>query len=78
MLVATEVTDMAKRSIHIVGGAASIGRWLIEKAFSSHSSVYCYDLNKTAPRNLPREITGCALDTNSMYEPYESNFQCGD
>jgi len=69
---------LTHRILHMIGGAGGIGRWLIEKVFSFTASIYCYDLNESALRSLPKTVNACALKSDSTYEKYKSNFKNND
>src|SRR5574341_136793 len=69
---------MVRRSVHIIGGAGGIGRWLLDKALGNHESLYCYDVNERALEGLPKTINSCPLSSVLSYETYANNFQPND
>ena len=66
------------RTLHVIGGGAGIGRWLIERVFATAGNIYCYDTNSKALETLPSAVTPCLLNSERGYEPYSNQFQAND
>lgn len=66
------------RTLHVIGGGAGIGRWLIDRVFFASGNIFCYDTNKKALETFPNEIVRCHLSTERSYHSYSNQFQSGD
>ena len=62
------------RNVHVIGGAAGIGKWLVSHVFEH---AYVYDLSQKALELLPSTARPCLVGPNT-YSDYEQQFGPAD
>ncbi|MDB5328724.1 MAG: tyrA [Phycisphaerales bacterium] len=66
-------------SIHILGGGAGTGRWLVDRVLAplardGKNKLFCYDTHAKALETLDPAIGRCPIEGNDGYANYAANF----
>ena len=70
-------------SIHILGGGAGTGRWLVDRVLAplardGRTKLFCYDTHAKTLETLDPAIGRCPIEGNDGYANYAANFGPND